>query len=62
MVRTPKADTLVRKLERAVLAVLDDDKASAQDKLRAIDVGAKILQIKHKLAAGGDDGGNYFGS
>lgn len=53
-------DPLVKKLEAAVTDVLNDKKASVADKLRAIDAGAKVLQIKHKISGGGEDGGNYF--
>lgn len=54
-------DPLVATLEKAVRDVLKDSKASVADKLRAIDAGAKVLQIKHKISGGGEDGGNYFG-
>jgi hypothetical protein len=58
--------TLMRQLEKAVRDVLKDKDASAADKLRAIETGAKLLQIKHRISAGGgEDGGrepNYFGS
>lgn len=51
---SPKS--FVRLLERGVRDVLKDKQASAADKLKAIEVGAKIAAIQHKISGGeGDD-------
>jgi hypothetical protein len=55
MTKKRAADTFVRLLERGVRDVLKDKDTSAADKLKAIDVGAKIAAIQHKIAGGKDD-------
>jgi hypothetical protein len=45
-------------LEKAVEAVLNDDRASPADRVKAIEAGARLLAIKHKV--GGSDEKSYF--
>lgn len=53
--RTP--DSFVRLLENGVRNVLKSKDASASDKLKAIEVGAKIAAIQARMKAGGDGDG-----
>jgi hypothetical protein len=46
-------------LERAVRDVIADANTKPADKLKAIEIGAKLLSIRHKIEGGGD-GGNFF--
>ncbi len=47
--------SFVRLLERGIRDVLKDKGANAADKLKAIEVGAKIAAIQHKISSGDDD-------
>jgi hypothetical protein len=46
-------------LEKGVKKVLKDNKAENKDVLDAVNAGAKLLLIKHKIS-GADDDGNIF--
>lgn len=52
--------TLLDVLDQGVRDVLANDKASAAEKVNAINAGTKLLQIKHKINLGDDDG-SFFG-
>lgn len=48
-------------LERAVEGVLAPDSvATPAEKIKAIEAGAKLLQIKHKIDGAGEDEKGYF--
>jgi hypothetical protein len=49
----------ISELENAVRAVLKDKEAKRGDRLKAIEVGTKLLAIRHKID-GGDDAGSFF--
>jgi hypothetical protein len=40
----------LQNLEKAIEAILADDKANAQEKVKAIEAGARLLAIRHKIA------------
>lgn len=42
-------------LKRGVQTVLSDKEATVGDKLKAIEVGAKLAAIEYKIKGGGDD-------
>ncbi|HEY1490222.1 MAG TPA: hypothetical protein VGF90_04210 [Verrucomicrobiae bacterium] len=46
-------------LEKAVEEVLTKDGVTPAEKIKAIEAGAKLLQIKHKIGTGGEEKG-YF--
>ncbi len=48
--------TLIDVLDQGVRDVLADTKATAKDKVDAVNAGAKLLMIKHKISLGEDDG------
>lgn len=58
-----KEDKFFKLLEDGVRAVLQDKDASPADKLKAIDAGAKLLAIRHKIetSEGGDGSTSFFG-
>ncbi len=52
--------TLIDVLDQGVRDVLADAKATAKDKVDAVNAGAKLLMIKHKISLGEEDGA-FFG-
>jgi hypothetical protein len=62
MRKKPEKDTFLETLREGLLGVLQDKEASAADKLRAIEIGAKLYMIQHKVKGVGDDSGKFFGS
>ena len=57
--KAPPADDFLTLLEKGVRDVMADKKATPGDKLKAIEAGAKLLGIKHKISGSGD-GDSYF--
>jgi len=55
-------DTFLSDLEEGVRAILRDANASAAEKLKAIEAGAKVAMIRHRMTAddGDEAGGNFF--
>lgn len=53
-------DATMERLKQAVRAVLDDRKASASEKVRAIEAGAKLLMIEAKIKMTDDPDANFF--
>jgi hypothetical protein len=53
-------EDLIGKAKKAIVQILEGDKATVAEKLRAAESLAKILMIEKKI--GGDDGGvsNFF--
>jgi hypothetical protein len=47
-------------LERAVADVLSDKEARRSDKLKAVEIGSKLLAIRHKIDGGGESDGSFF--
>ncbi len=47
--------SFVRLLERGIRDVLKNKDVLPADKLKAIEVGAKIAAIQHKISSGDDD-------
>ena len=60
MTKRPKSDKLLDAMERAVLKILANPKATTKDRIDAIAHGSKLAAIKHKIT-GPDDDGEYFG-
>jgi len=52
------SDGLLEELERQVRNILRDDSSRKHERLKAIEVGVKLLMIRHKIdgAEGGNDG------
>jgi hypothetical protein len=62
MTAKPKDDAaFIKVLEDGIRKVLKDTTAKSADKLKAIQAGAQLLLVKHKIK-GGEDDGNFFGS
>jgi hypothetical protein len=53
------SEKFLRLLERNVKSVLLDDDATTENRLAAINAGAKLLAIRHKIEAG--DSSGFFG-
>jgi hypothetical protein len=51
---------LMTELEGAVRAVLKDKDARRSERLKAIEVGAKLLEIRHKINGGDTADGSFF--
>jgi len=49
----------VKLLEDGVRAVLRDKQAKMSDRLKAVEIGSKLLAIRHKID-GADDSGSFF--
>ena len=60
MSRKP-TDDFLGVLEQGVRDVLKDEKAKVADKLKALDAGAKLLMVRHKIEGGTADG-SFFTS
>ena len=43
---------MTAKIEEHLKKLLDDDKLSASDRLRALEIGAKVLLARHKTQGG----------
>lgn len=58
---TPKKtpEQFVRILENGIRAVLKDKQSSSADKLKAIEIGAKIAAVQFKMKGGDEDA--FFG-
>ncbi|HWS65716.1 MAG TPA: hypothetical protein VN325_23400 [Steroidobacteraceae bacterium] len=56
----PIRDRLLVKVEQEVMALLENKKLTPGERLKAIEVGAKVLMIRHKLEDGGDKDGSFF--
>ena len=51
-------DPLMLTVSRALTAVMRDAKATPGEKLKAIEIGVKLLAVRHKIKEGDDgDGG-----
>jgi len=51
---------LMNELESAVRTVLKDKEARRSERLKAIEVGAKLLEIRHKINGGDTTDGSFF--
>ena len=52
------SEKFLRMLEQGVRAVMRDKDADRAEKLQAINAGAKLLAIRHKIE--GNDGAGFF--
>jgi hypothetical protein len=59
MTKPAPTDDFLILLEKGVRDVIADKKATPADRLKAIEAGAKLLGIKHKIS-GSADGDSYF--
>ena len=50
-------DPFLLQLSRALAALMKDPKASAAERLKAIEIGVKLLAVRHKIKEPDDDGG-----
>jgi hypothetical protein len=58
-----KDDGFLGQLQKSVQTILDDPKTKTADRLKAIEAGAKLLTIRHRLEGGeGGQDGSFFGS
>lgn len=64
MTKPAKDSSFLNSLENAVTVILASDKTKTADRLKAIEAGAKLLTIRHRLEGmgTGDDGGSFFGT
>jgi len=51
---------LLSTLEKGIMDVLIDKKATAKERMDAVNAGTKLLLIKHKISDSGDDAGSFF--
>ena len=47
-------------LEKGVRDVLSDKDARRSDKLKAVEIGSKLLAIRHKIDGGDGSDGSFF--
>ncbi len=55
----PKKDNLLNKLELELRKALRDKDLKQSDRIKLLEVGAKLLAVRHKVE-GGDTSGNFF--
>lgn len=60
MSRKPNPDQLLVTLEKQVNGVLKNQELTASERLKAIEVGAKLLMIRHKITDGERADGAFF--
>ena len=58
MVKKSEPEDFMTVLEKGVRNVLSDKEATASEKLAAVNAGAKLLAIRHKISA--DETDNFF--
>lgn len=58
--RRKKVDPLMASIEREVKAMLGRNDLSATERLKAIEIGAKVLSIRHKIQDGDAKDGSFF--
>jgi hypothetical protein len=51
---------LLEAMEKGVIDVLENEKSTAKEKLEAVNVGAKLMQIKHKINDNPSEPGSFF--
>jgi len=61
MSKIAKDDKFLKSLEDAVTAVLDNPKTKSGERIKAVEVGSRLLMIRHRIeGGGGDDSGSFF--
>jgi hypothetical protein len=55
-----KPDELLAEMEKQVLEMLKKARLTNTEKLKAIEAGAKVLMIRHKIQDGGQGDGAFF--
>jgi hypothetical protein len=55
-----KRDDLLDRMERGILEMLKKDTLTNTERLKAIEAGAKVLMIRHKIQDGGATDGAFF--
>lgn len=56
-------DPLMKRLEEEIMTLLNNDKITSAEKLKAIEAGARVLAIRHKISENevGTDGSFFAG-
>jgi hypothetical protein len=65
MTKVPaKDDSFLKTLEKAVSDILAGEKSKPAERLKAIEAGAKLLMIRHRIEGPGEGGqsGSFFDS
>jgi hypothetical protein len=57
---TKHSDELLEEMETGLLDMLKKKTLTNTERLKAIEAGAKILMIKHKISEGGGADGAFF--
>jgi hypothetical protein len=55
-----KHEDLLDRMERGILEMLKKDTLTNTERLKAIEAGAKVLMIRHKIQDGGATDGAFF--
>jgi hypothetical protein len=55
-----KRDDLLDRMDRGILEMLKKDTLTNTERLKAIEAGAKVLMIRHKIQDGGATDGAFF--
>lgn len=62
MTTKAKDDSFLMSLEAGVKKILDNDKSKPGDRLKACEIGVKVLMVRHRIENIGDgDNGSFFG-
>jgi hypothetical protein len=54
------SDALLTEMEKQVLSMLKKPRLTHGERLKAIEAGAKVLMIRHKIQDGGQTDGAFF--
>jgi hypothetical protein len=57
---TGKSDDLLNEMETGLLKMLKTTRLTNTERLKAIEAGAKVLMIRHKINEGGAADGAFF--
>jgi hypothetical protein len=59
-VTTNKSDELLSEMEAGILSMLKNKRLTNTERMKAIEAGAKVLMIRHKISDGGATDGAFF--
>lgn len=60
MTTKSKKDGFLTLLERQIREILRDKELSSVDRLKAVEAGARLLQVRHKIEGGEQIDGAFF--
>ena len=60
MTRKMPAENFIAKMEAFVASVFEDKESTTEQKMKAAEIGLKIITAKHKIAPSEGEDGSFF--